>query len=137
MQGYQMVAELTQGEESMEKGPRVLIVDDDKEVRHSLHYALSSYNMQVTLCDNATEALLAAMMGQFDFIMTGYEMPGMNGVELVQRIRPLQHPLVVIIGMGVMDVHREFLEAGANDFLAKPFVPHHAAMMIDGGDMPA
>lgn len=119
----------------MEDGPNVLVVDGDKEVRDSLQYALRSYDMQVTLCENATEALLAAMIGKFDFIITGFKMPGMDGIELVRRLRTLQPPLSVIIGMSSMGVGRQFLEAGANDFLAKPIVPYSVAMMIDGGDI--
>jgi len=135
MYEYQLSVDLLPEEVSVEDGPTVLIVDDDKEVRDHLLCALRSFNMQVTLCENATEALLAAMIGHYDYIMTDFRMPGMDGVELVRRLRTLQPPLSVIIGMSDMGVGRQFLEAGANDFLAKPFVPHDVAMMIDGGDI--
>jgi len=137
MYKYQLATEFLPGDVSVADGPTVLIVDDDKEVRDSLQYALSAFNMQVTLCENATEALLAAMRESFDYIMTDYRMPGMDGIELVRRLRTLQPPLSVIIGMSGMGVERQFLEAGANDFLLKPVVPYYAAMMIDGGDIPA
>ncbi len=131
----QLDTELLPREAIVDDGPTVLVVDDDQEMRDSLQYALSSYNMQVTLCENATEALLAAMGGSFDFIITDYKMPGMDGIELVRRLRAQQPPLTVIIGMSGMSVGRVFLEAGANDFLLKPFVPYDLAMMIDGGDI--
>jgi len=117
--------------------PVVLIVDDDKEVRDSLEYALLSSNMQVTLCENGTEALLAAMSGYYDYIITDFKMPGMHGIELVRRLREVLPPLVVIVGMSSLEVDVPFLKAGANDFLLKPFVPYNVAMMLDGGDIPA
>ena len=131
----QLDTELLPGEVIVDDGPNVLVVDDDKEMRDSLQYALSSYNMHVTLCENATEALLAAMRESFDFVVTDYKMPGMDGIELVRRLRAQQPALTVIIGMSGMSVGRLFLETGANDFLLKPFVPYNLAMMIDGGDI--
>ncbi|NTW59454.1 MAG: response regulator [Nitrospirae bacterium] len=115
----------------------VLIVDDDKEVRDGLQYALSSYNMDVTLCENGNDGLQAAMNGYYDYIITDFKMPGMHGIELVRRLRAVQPALVVIIGMSSLDMGGPFLKAGANDFIAKPFVPLNVAMILDGGDIQA
>jgi two-component system OmpR family response regulator len=113
---------------------RVLIVDDEKQIRDILHYALVSYGLLVTTCENAPEALLRSLFDDFHFIITDYDMPGMNGIELVRRLRE-RHPLAVIIGMSGTDKGLEFLSAGANDFLQKPFIPYRLAMMIDGRDL--
>jgi DNA-binding NtrC family response regulator len=113
---------------------RVLIVDDEIQIRDSLNYALISYGLLVTTCENATEAILRSMFDDFHFIITDYDMPGMNGVELTRRLRE-RHPMAVIIGMSDLDRSTEFLLAGANDFLQKPFVPYRLAMMIDGRDL--
>ena len=137
MQKIQEVSEQSPWEISLHDKPSVLIVDDDKEVRDSLEYALLSSNMQVTLCENGTEALLAAMSGYYDYIITDFKMPGMHGIELVRRLREVLPPLVVIVGMSSLEVDVPFLKAGANDFLLKPFVPYNVAMMLDGGDIPA
>jgi len=137
MHKIQEVSEQSPWEISLHDKPSVLIVDDDKEVRDSLEYALISSNMQVTLCENGTEALLAAMSGYYDYIITDFKMPGMHGIELVRRLREVLPPLVVIVGMSSLEVDVPFLKAGANDFLLKPFVPYNVAMMLDGGDIPA
>jgi len=137
MHKIQEVSEQSPWEISLHDKPSVLIVDDDKEVRDSLEYALLSSNMQVTLCENGTEALLAAMSGYYDYIITDFKMPGMHGIELVRRLREVLPPLVVIVGMSSLEVDVPFLKAGANDFLLKPFVPYNVAMMLDGGDIPA
>jgi DNA-binding response OmpR family regulator len=111
-----------------------LIVDDEPQIRDTLHYALVSYGLLVNTCENATEALLKSMFDDFHFIIIDHDMPGMNGVELTRRLRE-RHPLAVIIGMSGLDKSLEFLSAGANDFLKKPFVPYRLAMMIDGRDL--
>ncbi len=113
---------------------RVLIVDDDKNLLNALQYGLADYGLLVTVCENGTEALLRSMFDDFMYIVTDHGMPGMDGVELTRRLRE-RNPLAVIIGMSRTDRGVDFLEAGANDFLRKPFVPYHLAMMIDGGDL--
>jgi len=123
------------GEIRMLEDPKVLIVDDDSETRKLLQAILTSYEMEVTLCENATEALLSVMGGTYDYIIIDYRMPGMNGIELVRRLREILPPMTVIIGMSSEDISRQFLLAGANDFVLKPFVPYNVAMMIDGRDM--
>jgi DNA-binding response OmpR family regulator len=112
MQEIQNVIDLSPWEISMHDRPSVLIVDDDKEVRDGLQYALSSYNMDVTLCDNGNNGLLAAMNGYYDYIITDFKMPGIHGIELVRRLRAVQPALVVIIGMSTLDMGAPFLEAG-------------------------
>lgn len=135
MQEIQDVMGISPWEISMHDRPSVLIADDDREVREGLQYALSSYNMEVTVCSNGNDAFQAAMSGYFDYIITDFKMPGMHGIELVRRLRAVQPALVVIIGMSGMDMGEPFLEAGANDFIEKPFVPINVAMMLDGGDI--
>jgi DNA-binding response OmpR family regulator len=135
MQELQNVIDLSPWEISMHDRPRVLIADDDKNVREGLQYALSSYNMDVTLCENGSDAFQAAMNGYYDYIITDFRMPGMHGIELVRKLRATQPALVVIIGMSDLELGRSFLEAGANDFIEKPFVPLNVAMMLTGGDI--
>ena len=123
-----------QGGKMADDHNRVMIIDDDRDIRSSLVYALDSCGFTVTACENGTEALLNSMFEEFDYIITDYDMPGMDGVELVRRLRG-RFPRAVIIGTSGKDLGEEFLRAGANDFLRKPFVPYRLAMMIDGGDI--
>jgi CheY-like chemotaxis protein len=83
--------------------PRVLIVDDDVETRKLLKSILISYDIRVTLCENATEALLAVMGGNFDYILTDFRMPGMDGIDLASA-RTMLPPMTVIIGMSSGDM---------------------------------
>jgi len=119
----------------MEKTIKVMVVDDDRSILNVMAYGLESYGYQVRTCENATEALLYALTEPSDFVLTDHDMPGMNGVELTRKLRGLL-PAAVIIGMSGRDHGMVFLQAGANDFLQKPFVPYDVVMMIDGRDMP-
>jgi CheY-like chemotaxis protein len=74
------------------------------------------------------------MQDFFCYIITDYQMPQMNGIELTKKVRE-HSSRIVIIGMSGEDLGMDFLNAGANDFLRKPFVPYRLAMMIDGGDI--
>ena len=113
---------------------KVLIEDDNPELISTLRYGLDSYGFQVVFCETGIEALNLAMNIDFDYIVTDYQMPQMNGIELTKRLRELSSR-VVIIGMSADDLGIAFLNAGANDFLQKPFIPYRLAMMIDGGDI--
>jgi len=113
---------------------KVMVVDDNPELRSILNYGLDSYGFRMTLCENGAEAIKIAMHDEFDYIVTDYQMPLMNGIELTKKLRELSSR-VIIIGMSADDLGMDFLRAGANDFLQKPFVPYRLAMMIDGGDI--
>lgn len=113
---------------------RVLIVDDQESIRHSLEYALDSCGYEVVTCANAIDALDRCRTAPFDFVVTDYDMPGMNGLELTRMLREIM-PLTVIIGISGVNLGIDFLQAGANDFRQKPLIPFEIAMMIDGGDL--
>jgi two-component system alkaline phosphatase synthesis response regulator PhoP len=113
----------------------VLIVDDDKDILTVMLYGLESYGYLVRTCENALTALGNASQETFDYIITDLDMPGMDGLALTRMLRQEQ-PRAVIIGMSGKDMGVPFLEAGANDFIRKPFVPFDLATMIDGGDLP-
>lgn len=108
---------------------RVLIIDDEEHLRDMLARILTSYRLEVTTCENAVEALLQPMLHDFHYILTDCNMPGMNGIDLTKRLRE-RLPFTVIIGMSGNDRGIDFLLAGANDFLQKPFAPSRLAMMI-------
>ncbi len=110
--------------------PRVLIVDNDKILLDMLNFALSEFGLLVTTSDNAADAIKQCMFNAFPYIITDYDMPGMNGVELTRRLRK-RFPLAIIIGMSGSDRNIEFLSAGANDFLQKPFPALALATIVD------
>ncbi|HEY6011650.1 MAG TPA: response regulator [Nitrospirota bacterium] len=110
---------------------RLLIIDDEEHLREMLSIVLTSYGMEVTTCANAAEALLQPMLHEFHYILTDHNMPGMNGLDLTRQLRR-RLPFAIIIGMSGTDTSVDFLRAGANDFLHKPFAAGDLASMING-----
>ena len=120
----------------MKTSVKVMVVDDDLDVLKIMAYGLESYGYQIRACENATEALLWAATDPCEFVIADHDMPGMDGVELTRRLRKIL-PSAVIIGMSGRDHGMIFLQAGANDFVLKPFAPYDLIMMIDGRELPS
>jgi PAS domain S-box-containing protein len=106
------------------EGFRILIVEDDPRMRRVLELLLSDRWVVETAPDTET-ALLTAFRLPPDLVVADLLMPGLDGIELVRRLRhdPRTATVPVIMVSGVSDEERriEALGAGANDFLVKPF----------------
>jgi len=104
---------------------RILLVEDNTEVRDSTVSLLESVGYNVTPAADGTQALvlLGRAPGPFDLLVTDVVMPGLSGPEVADRVRALQGPLPVIFVSGYSEsvVHfHGLLQPGVN-FLAKPF----------------
>lgn len=100
---------------------RILIVEDDNEVSHSLKQALSShYTVELTALGQ--EALEMAAQG-FDAIMLDLGLPDMDGLEICKRVRAMGVNSVILIltADGSLAQKVKLLDAGADDYLTKPF----------------
>ncbi len=113
---------------------KALIITGDKDLRGMLKYALDSYGIQVLFCQTDAEALAFSMIDPFDCIILDGDSPRIDGIDLIRRLRE-RFECAVIIGLCMEERGVAYLEAGANDFLKKPFVPYRLAMMLDGGDL--
>ncbi|MBF0181877.1 MAG: response regulator [Magnetococcales bacterium] len=105
---------------------QALVVDDSNSSRHHIRQFLMRCNFEVLEAADGQAALaLLQDHAEVRLILVDYEMPGMNGFQLVKKIRTrLSRDRVAIIGLsshGGGDLAARFLKAGANDFLAKPF----------------
>lgn len=101
---------------------RVLIVDDEMQITRVLRVALSAQGYDVRAANESEEALLLVKDWSPDLIITDLMMPGMTGVELTRAVRTRSS--VPIIVLSVRDQERskiEALDAGADDYITKPF----------------
>ena len=105
----------------MPKIPLVAIVDDDEAVREALCELLMVAGLECTAFDGAP-AFLAAKPDAFDGLITDIRMPGMTGIELLERMRTVTPDLPAIVLTSVTDAHdrRRALELGVCAWLAKP-----------------
>jgi DNA-binding NtrC family response regulator len=103
----------------------ILIVDDEKNIRLTMSVALESLSIPVQTAVNGEEALQKLHEGQFSLVFLDLRMPGMDGMDVLRRIRDDWPSLRVIIvtAHGTIDSAVEAMKLGAVDFIQKPFSP--------------
>jgi len=101
---------------------RVLVVDDEKEVREVLKRFFVSKNYDVVTAASGEEGLEVIGREPIDAVLLDIWMPGMNGLETLRKIhaRKPELPVVMVTGERDRDVARAAVEEGAFDFLLKP-----------------
>jgi CheY-like chemotaxis protein len=103
---------------------RVLIVDDQRDIRRVLSMGLSTLEMKVDVVDvpSAEEAMLVAIHGGFDLMVSDVRLPGMSGLDLVRRVKKVHPGMKIILMTGVTDpsIRQEVEAAGADAFFYKP-----------------
>jgi two-component system, OmpR family, KDP operon response regulator KdpE len=103
-------------------GPRILIVDDEPEIRRALTVGLNDRGYRTTAVATGEDAITAVEQSRPDVILLDLGMPGIGGLEAARRIRerwPV--PIIVLSVMGEEKDKVSALDAGADDYLTKPF----------------
>jgi two-component system, OmpR family, response regulator CpxR len=110
---------------------RILVVDDDIELASLLREFLEREGFQVEFAHNGAAGLDTALRGGFDLVVLDVMMPGMDGFEILRRLRPHSHVPVLMLTARGEDVDRIVgLELGADDYLPKPFNPRELIARI-------
>lgn len=109
---------------------KVLVVDDDPVVGKSFNRVLSDKGYLVVTAQNAHEALKKIREEEYDVVFTDIKMPGMDGIELAERVKARRPwtPVVIVTGYGTTANEERARAAGVSDFLRKPLSPE----MIEG-----
>src|SRR4051794_13350591 len=106
---------------------KVLIAEDDRDSRELLHWLLEKIGYQVVATENARQAWEAFQREPFRLVISDLLMPEMDGLELCRRIRDAKtKKYTYVILLTALIGKREYLEgmeAGADDFVTKPFDP--------------
>src|ERR1700756_1677038 len=102
---------------------RVLVVDDDPAVRQSLSTALGRDGYEVLAADDGNAALAHLVAVSVDAIVLDVAMPEPNGLEVCRRLRARgdQTPILMLTARDLVDDRVAGLDAGADDYLVKPF----------------
>ncbi len=103
--------------------PRVLVVDDDKAVRESLRRSLEFNGYEVALATDGAEALAGIGASDPDVVIMDVMMPRLDGIEATRALRTAKNdvPILVLTARDAVGDRVEGLDAGADDYLTKPF----------------
>ena len=116
----------------MSKKISILIVDDEESVRDSLFNWFIEDGYHVMSAENARTALLMLESESFDIILADIKMPGMDGLEMLRRIKQLKSDSIVIVmtAFATVDTAVQALKDGAYDYVTKPFDPDDLSHLI-------
>ena len=112
---------------------KVYVIDDDEAMRDSLDFLLGSADFDVTLFESAQHFLDALSGLDFGCVVSDVRMPGIDGIELLKRLKADRStfPVLIMTGHGDVPLAVEAMKLGAVDFLEKPFEDDRLIGMID------
>jgi len=110
------------GEKESDPVVRILVIEDDEEMRSLLEDFLRDEGYEAETALNGFEGLRKLAQETFDLVLTDVRMPGLTGLEIlpaIKRAHP-EVPVMVITAFGNEEIHRRSLERGASGYLEKP-----------------
>ncbi|KXY42637.1 two-component system response regulator [Bacillus cereus] len=103
---------------------KILIVDDDKEIRNLISLYLENEGLKTQKAEDAIEALELLEEKRFDLIILDVMMPNMDGIEACMKIREERNMPIIMLSAKSEDIDKiQGLASGADDYLSKPFNP--------------
>ena len=117
----------------MSKLGRVLVVDDEENIREVLSNYLSTMNYDVVTATDGQDALNKYKKGEFDLIISDLLMPNIDGLELLRRIRSIDNEVIflMITGYPSIETAVEAIKKGAYDYITKPFHMEDVKLRIE------
>ncbi|MBV8115256.1 MAG: sigma-54-dependent Fis family transcriptional regulator [Silvibacterium sp.] len=112
---------------------RILVIDDEADIRESLELLLTGENYHVELAENATTGLHKFESGNYDLVLLDLMMPDRSGMEVLSdiRLRDSDTPVFMLTAYGSVEVAVRALKSGANDYFAKPWDNEKLLIEID------
>jgi len=117
----------------MKKLGRVMVVDDEENIREVLSNYLDSMNYEVDTAEDGQEALNKYQKGDFDLIISDLLMPNIDGLELLKRIREIDKDVIflMITGYPSIETAVDAIKKGAYDYITKPFHMEDVKLRIE------
>jgi two-component system response regulator AtoC len=111
---------------------RLLIIDDEANMRHMLATLLQKSGYQVDTASDGTEAVNLVDQTLYDFILCDLKMPGMGGMEFIDLARDKlwESTVIMMSAFGTLDTAVEAMKKGAYDFISKPFKPDEVLLTL-------
>ncbi|MBN2364626.1 MAG: sigma-54-dependent Fis family transcriptional regulator [Calditrichaeota bacterium] len=117
----------------MKKLGRVMVIDDEENIREVLSNYLESMNYEVTTAEDGQDALNKFTKGDFDLIISDLLMPNIDGLELLKRIRDIDKDVIflMITGYPSIETAVDAIKKGAYDYITKPFHMEDVKLRIE------
>jgi DNA-binding response OmpR family regulator len=102
---------------------RILLIEDEERIAELIKKSLEEQNYSVTVAWDGITGKKLAVANDFELIITDIVLPGLNGIELCKEIRVLKPnaPIIMLTALGTTDDKVDGFDAGADDYLVKPF----------------
>ena len=102
---------------------KVLIVEDDQKLAQTLRGALAAEGFEVSVANSGEEGFVQLNSETFDVVMLDWMLPGRSGIEILKLVRSkgVKTPVLVVTARDALEDRVEGLDAGADDYLVKPF----------------
>ncbi len=115
------------------KKPSILLIDDDDSLRRVIEYSLVEAGYQVRAAGSGEEGLRLFEKDPFDAVITDINMPGMNGMEVLAKVRARDSvlPVIIITAYGTIESAVSAMKQGAFDYITKPFNRDELRMTLD------
>ncbi len=112
---------------STDSTKKIIVVDDDPYVLESVSRMLNEYGYSVISCDNGEDAIAELIKNESMMILTDIKMPGMSGIELLEKIHAVypKMPVILMTGYAELDLAIAAIKKGAFDFITKPYNPEY------------
>ena len=115
------------------KKPHILIIDDDDSLRRVMEFSLTEANYRVATAASGEEGLRLFAENAFDAVITDITMPGISGMDVLERLRQKDAavPVLIITAYGTIENAVEAMKQGAFDYITKPFNRDELRLTLD------
>lgn len=116
----------------MASGEKILVVDDEEGMREFLTYMLEGESYEVSTASNGLDALEKLRQEEFALVLADIKMPGIDGLEMLRRIKEIDEQAVVIVmtAYASLDSAIKAIKFDAYDYLVKPFADTDKVLSI-------
>ncbi len=110
---------------------KLLVVEDNKSMQEMLKSILEEKGYCVKTADDVSDALILLKKENFHVIISDLQMPGINGIEFLKKIRCLNIPFILLTAFGSIELAVTAIKEGAFDFISKPVDPDYLFILIE------